>query len=161
MTMDKFNYEKGLISFTHEHAPKNGWKRHIGYGAVVSLSILSMLVWVLNWQPFEVNIIRDRQALYRINHEGHIENTYVFKIRNKSSETKIFKIDVAGLTHARIMGQAKVEVLAGDMKTSSITVAVDQPLVDGRNDIRFNIVDIVDNQRLVKNTSFYSGDGGW
>jgi cytochrome c oxidase accessory protein FixG len=161
MTMDKFNYEKGLISFTHEQAPKNRWKRHIVYGAIVSLSILSMLVWVLTWQSFEVNIIRDRQALYRVNHEGHIENTYVFKIRNKSSETKTFKIAVADLTHARIMGQAKVQVLPGDMKTSSVTVAVEQPLVDGRNDIRFNIVDIVDNKQVIKNTSFYSGDGGW
>lgn len=161
MTMDKFNYEKGLIAFTNEQAPKNGWKQHIGYGGFISLTVMAMLFWAQAWQSFEVNIIRDRQALYRVNQEGDIENTFVFKIRNKSNQIKFYQIDVSGLDNAKIIGHSKVEVLPGELRTYSIVVMVDKPLVQTRNDINFNILDISGNDRIFKNTSFYSGLGGW
>ena len=64
MTMDKFNYEKGLIAFKKAEEKAVSWKKHIAYGACVSLSFLAMLAWALNWQNFNVNIIRE---LFRLN----------------------------------------------------------------------------------------------
>jgi cytochrome c oxidase accessory protein FixG len=161
MTMEKFNYQKGLISFTNEEPAKNSWKRHLGYGSVVTLTLVSMLIWVNVWQSFEVNIIRDRQALYRVNQFGDIENTFLFKVRNKSSQTKFYQIDVNGLEHARITSSAKIEVLPGELKIASITVSVDEPLTEYINHVGFNIIDIENSSHIVKNTSFYSGKDGW
>jgi len=161
MTMEKFNYQKGLISFTNEQPAKDSWKRHLGYGSVVTITLVSMLIWANVWQSFEVNIIRDRQALYRVNQFGDIENTFLFKVRNKSSETKFYQIDVNGLEHAKITGSAKIEVLPGELKIASITVSVDEPLTEYINHVGFNITDIESSSHIVKNTSFYSGDGGW
>jgi cytochrome c oxidase accessory protein FixG len=156
MTMDKFNYEKGLIAFTFEQAPKSSWKRHLAYGTCVTLSIIAMVVWALNWQNFEVNIIRDRQALYTINQDGNVQNTYVFKIRNKSNHVRFYNINIEGLDHANIVGNKTIKVLPGELNTASITVTVDKRLLKIRNDISFNIIDDVDNDSVLKSTSFYS-----
>lgn len=156
MTMDKFNYDKGLISFTSERAPANNWKRHLAYGSVISVIILAMIIWVQTWQNFEVNIIRDRQALYRINQNGDIENTFIFKIRNRSNHTKRFNIAIAGLDNAIIVGQSDVEVLPRELRTYSIAVSVSEPLEYLRNDIQFKITDLQSNSQIIKNTSFYS-----
>jgi len=159
MTMDKFSYDRGLIAFTSEQAPKNGWKRHIGYGGLVCLTVLAMLVWSQTWQSFEVNIIRDRNALYRVNQDGDIENTFLFKVRNKSNQIKLYQIDVTGLDNAKIIGHARIEVSPGELNITSIAVTIDMSLVQARHDISFNIVDIVSNERVSKNTSFYSSSG--
>jgi len=161
MTMKKFNYETGLISFTNEKIANNNWKRHLGYGSVVTITLVSMLIWANVWQNFEVNIIRDRQALYRVNQFGDIENTFLFKVRNKSTETKFYQIEVNGLDNAKITGSAKIEVLPGELKISSITVSVDEPLSEYINHVGFHIIDIESSSSIVKNTSFYSGSGGW
>ena len=161
MTMETFNYQKGLISFTNEQPAKNNWQRHFGYGSVVTITLVSILIWANVWQSFEVNIIRDRQALYRVNQFGDIENTFLFKVRNKSSETKFYQIEVNGLAHAKITSSAQIEVLPGELKIASITVSVEAPLTEYINHIGFNIIDIESSRRIVKNSSFYSGSGGW
>jgi cytochrome c oxidase accessory protein FixG len=161
MTMKKFNYQKGLISFTNEQPAKDSWKRHLGYGSVVTITLASMFIWVNVWQSFEVNIIRDRQALYRVNQFGDVENTFLFKVRNKSSETKFYQIDVNGLEHAKITSSAKIEILPGELKITSITVSVDKPLTEYINHVGFNITDVKSRNSIVKNTSFYSGKGDW
>ena len=45
-TMEKFNYEKGLIAFSHEQKPKQGWRRHVGYASFGSLTLLAIFLWI-------------------------------------------------------------------------------------------------------------------
>ncbi|MCO4798557.1 MAG: cytochrome c oxidase accessory protein CcoG [Colwelliaceae bacterium] len=161
MTMEKFNYQKGLISFKKSNNTIVSWKKHIAYGTCVSLSLLAMLIWGLNWQNFNVNIIRDRQALYNINQTGNIENTYLFKIRNKSNQVKYYHIQVEGLDNANIVSHAKIKVLPGELNVSAINVEVDKPLAKKRSDIYFYIAEVGDDNYMAKKTSFYSGEGSW
>jgi len=83
----------------------------------------------------------------------------LFKIRNKSNQIKFYKINVTGLDNAKIIGHARVKVSPGELSITSIAVTIDMSLVQARHDIRFNIVDIASNERVSKNTSFYSGSG--
>ena len=161
MTMEKFNYQKGLISFTNEIPANNNWKRHLGYGSVVTIIVVSMLIWVNVWQNFEVNIIRDRQALYRVNQFGNIENTFLFKVRNKSSHPKFYQIKMNGLNNAKITSPSKIRVLPGELKIASITVTADNLLTEYRSEISFNIRDINESSSVIKSTYFYSGAEGW
>lgn len=161
MTMEKFNYQKGLISFKKSKNAIVSWKKHITYGTCVSLSLLAMFVWALNWQNFNVNIIRDRQALYNINQAGNIENTYLFKIRNKSNQVKYYQIKVEGLNNANIVSHNNIKVLPGELNVSAINVEVDEPLTRKRSDIYFYIAELGDDHYITKKTSFYSGEGGW
>ncbi|MCJ8319787.1 MAG: cytochrome c oxidase accessory protein CcoG [Colwellia sp.] len=156
MTMDKFNYQKGLISFAAENQEKQGWQRHLGYGIFVAITIFMMFIWLNSWQSYEVSIIRDRQALYRVNHKGEIENTFILKIRNKSNQTSSYQIQVNGLVDARIIGHSIITIQPGELQTSSLVVMVDQPPAKNRNDISFNIINLDNNTSLLKTTSFYS-----
>jgi cytochrome c oxidase accessory protein FixG len=160
-TMEKFDYQKGLISFTSEQLPQNNWKRHLGYGSMVAIILLTMFIWANTWQNFEVNIIRDRQALYRVNQLGDIENTFLFKVRNKSSLPKLYKIKIDGLEHAKITSPSKIRVLPGELNISSITVTVDEPLHKYRNELNFNITEVNGKKSIMKKTSFYSQNKGW
>jgi cytochrome c oxidase accessory protein FixG len=161
MTMDKFNYQKGLIAFTHEQPAKNSWKRHLGYGSFVSVTLLTILVWTTTWQSFDVNIIRDRQALYRVNQQGNNENTFLFKIRNKSNQIKNYEIKISDLPNGKITGSSKVKVQPGELTVYSITVAVDKPLLNTRSNVNFTIIDVNNNDSIRKKSSFYSGNEGW
>jgi len=160
-TMDKFNYAQGLIDFTSEQPPKQHWKRHLGYGSFTGVLLLLMWLWLASWQSVEVNIIRDRQALYRVNQAGDIENAYLFKIRNKSNQIKHYQITTQGLAHANIIGSTTIKVLPFELSLSSIVVAADEPLTQARSDIRFRITDIDSGDALEKISVFYSGDDGW
>jgi len=160
-TMDKFNYAQGLIDFTSEQPPKQHWKRHLGYGSCTGVLLLMMWLWLVSWQSVEVNIIRDRQALYRVNQAGNIENTYLLKIRNKSNQIKHYQIATMGLAHATIIGSSTVKVLPLELSLSSIVVTTDEPLTQTRSDIRFRITDIDSGDALEKISAFYSGNDGW
>lgn len=161
MTMKKFDYQKGLISFTNQQPAKDKWKRHLGYGSVVTITLVAMLIWANVWQNFEVNIIRDRQALYRVNQFGDIENTFLFKVRNKSNLPKFYQINVDGLENAKITSLSKIRVLPGELKISSITVTVDEPLDEYRYELNFNITEVNGKRSIIKKTSFYSNNRGW
>lgn len=161
MTMDKFNYDKGLIAFTSEKTAQNGWKRHALYGSFILLTFTAIFVWAQTWQNFDVNIIRDRHALYRVNQHGHIENAFVFKVRNKSNQVKHYKIDVTGLSNAKIIGQSNIEVMPLELKTFSVAVEANEQPSQKRKTIGFNITNLDDKSSVLKNSSFYSGDGGW
>ena len=161
MTMGKYDYQKGIISFTNEKFANNNWKRHLGYGSVVTIILVSMLIWVNVWQNFEVNIIRDRQTLYSINQFGDIENTFLFKVRNKSNLPKFYQIKVGGLENAKITSLSTIRVLPGELKISSITVAVAEPLHEYRYQLNFKITEINGKRSIMKKTSFYSSNKDW
>lgn len=161
MTMKKFNYKKGLISFINEQPSKDNWKRHLGYGSVVLVTLLTMLAWATTWQSFDVNIIRDRQALFSVNQDGNTENTFLFKVRNKSTQIRSYQIEVNELAHARIIGSATVQVLPGELTIHSITVVAEKPLHNARSDVNFNIIDLYNNDSMQKDTSFYSSKNAW
>jgi len=161
MTMTKFNYKKGLIKFNYKVLPHKNWKRHLSYGGFLTLFILMIGVWTQSWHSFEVSIFKDRQALYRVNQYGNIENTFVFKIRNKSNSKKSYEIDVEGLANAQLIGEAKVDVLPRELKIVTLAIAVNSPLVQSRSDITFDILDVSAQERIYKQSSFYSGSGGW
>lgn len=158
MTMEKFNYQKGLISFINEQPAQNNWKRHIGYGSFVAITLLTMLIWAQTWQSFDVNIIRDRQALYRINHQGHTENTFLFKVRNKSRQVRHYQIQLNDLAQAHISGDSKVTVQPGELTLHSITVESKAPQISRRSDVNFIITELQSEEQIEKTSSFYNSN---
>ncbi|WP_252730493.1 cytochrome c oxidase accessory protein CcoG [Colwellia sp. E2M01] len=166
MTMTKFNYPKGLIAFSATKSTKSPWKKHLSYGSCVTLSLVAMVVWGINWQSFEVNIIRDRQALYSVNQDGKIQNTYLFKIRNKSNQAKVYQINLVDFNNGHIVEDSKeshhkIAVQPQELKISAISVVVDDHQMKRRRDITFDVVEAASNSSITKNSSFYSGSGGW
>ena len=105
--MDKFNYPKGLISYTSEQSlagkETNRFNlKLVSYGTL-SMVFTALLIFAIDSRiPLEANIIRDRTALYRVNYEGVVENTYTLKILNKTQQALHFNINVNNLTDAEL-----------------------------------------------------------
>lgn len=127
--MEKMNYPKGLISFTSEEQLAGG-KTHIirpklvGYAVVLVVMTGLLVVEIATRIPLEVDIIRDRNTLFRETNDGLIENVYTLKVLNKSQQSQRYKLSVEGLKDAKFIGESEVEVAGGEVYNLPISVAV-------------------------------------
>tara|TARA_R110001632_G_scaffold3242_1_gene14583 strand:+ start:16582 stop:18090 length:1509 start_codon:yes stop_codon:yes gene_type:complete len=128
--MEKMNYPKGLISFTSETQLAGGKTKIMrpklmGYAVVLVLMSALLVFELLSRVPLEVDIIRDRNALYRETNDGLIENVYTLKILNKSQHTQHFDISVNGLDGYKYIGDKSVTVMGGEVYNLPISIAID------------------------------------
>lgn len=136
--MAKMNYPKGLISFTSEHKLQ-GKKTHIfrskmvGYLVVLAIMVGLLVADLVSRVPLEVDIIRDRNSLFRENFEGEIENVYTLKILNKSQQEYTYKVTVEGLPELKYIGEDTITAAAGEVFTLPISVAVDPALLESKS----------------------------
>ncbi|KZZ72074.1 hypothetical protein A3763_24535 [Oleiphilus sp. HI0128] len=128
--MDKMKYDRGLISYTTENA-HIGKKSHIlrpkaiAY-AVLLLGMMGAFAYsVATRVPLELDVIKDRGALYQLTGLGKIENTYILKVMNMSDEPHDFDITVKGIEGIKITTPTTVSVKAGEVYTQPTSIEVD------------------------------------
>ena len=152
--MDKMGYPKGLISFTSEEELAGG-KTHIlrpkliGYFVVlvVMIGLLFANIWMRS--PTEVDIIRDRNSLYRETNEGLIENVYTIKVLNKTQQAQTYTIAVKGLPDYKYIGEQTVTVEGGAVYSTPISVATDAyNLEDTVTDIFISVTTTIDGETV-------------
>ena len=129
-TMERMNYPKGLIRYTSENDLNN--KPHqksrfklVGYGIVMTLMTVMFAMSVMSISPVQMDIIRDRNALYSENSDGNIENTYTLKIINKTSFTQKYSLSVTDVPDHEWFGPREVEVLPGELLVQPVSLAID------------------------------------
>ena len=124
--MDKMKYPRGLISYTTENAAL-GKKQHIMrprvmvYAAILLLLSGALLTHMLSQRvPLELDVIRDRNTLYRETSDGLIENVYTLKILNMDSKPHRYLLTASGidgiklvLDQARDRGRSRSRAAAG------------------------------------------------
>ena len=162
-TMEKFNYKKGLISYTSEQqlAGKLSNRFNLKLVSYASLTILlSGLLgfWLSTRIPLEANIIRDRTSLYRVNYQGVVENTYTLKILNKTQQALHFNIKVENLPSNKQKPPHNLLIAPGIMHEVPVTLAVDSFHLEKKmTNIHFIIQSIEQPEILIeKSTTFFS-----
>ena len=129
-TMLRMKYPTGLIRYTSENVlnklphDKSRFKL-IGYGLAMVLMTVFFVIRVINIAPVQLDIIRDRNALYRENADGNIENTYTLKIINKTAISQKYQLSVTDIPDYEWFGLREVELLPGELLTLPISLAVD------------------------------------
>ena len=129
-TMDRMGYQRDLIAYTSENKLE-GKKttvlrpKIIGYGVVLVIMCGLFVANIVNKTSVEMDIVRDRTALYRENSEGLIENTYTLKILNKTVQTQTYKVSFSGLSDAKLIGKDEIIIKSGEIFTHPIAIAVD------------------------------------
>ncbi|PTA48652.1 cytochrome c oxidase accessory protein CcoG [Shewanella morhuae] len=154
-TMDRMGYAKGLISYTTENKLE-GIKEKvlrpklIGYGVVLTVMILVFLYASATIAPVRMDIIRDRNQLYRENNQGLIENTFTLKILNKTEESHEYTMSVEGLNNYKWYGPTSVTIAAGEVLTLPISIGID-PVELSRSvtNIAIQVKTQVDGQEVV------------
>lgn len=143
-TMERMGYDKGLISYTTENK-LDGIKESVlrpklvGYGVVLTVMILLFIYASATIAPVRMDVIRDRNALYRENNLGEIENTFTIKILNKTEAKHQYQLSVEGIDNAKWIGPQTVDIDGGEVLTLPISVAVD-PVELKRSVTNINIV---------------------
>jgi len=128
--MGKMGYDKKLISYTTENQLE-GKKTHIlrsklvGYGSVLLVMSIVFIYFLMAIQPTKLDIIRDRNQLYRISTEGMVENVYTLKILNKTEQNLTYTLSFSGLDDFTWQGRSTVMVRAGEVYTLPMSVSTD------------------------------------
>ncbi|MCW8833627.1 MAG: cytochrome c oxidase accessory protein CcoG, partial [Colwellia sp.] len=129
------------------------------YGVITAVIFIATSFWINSRVPLETSILRDRNALYRVNYLGVVENTYTLKVLNKTQQALHYKISVQGLEYSNVTLPKNLLIAPGTMREIPITISIDgQTLHESITDFSFNIQAIEQpNISLQKATMFYRG----
>jgi len=99
--MDRVGSPRGLIRFTTQHALDHRTTRVIRprmlvYAGILSALCVGFVVALLLRTPLGLDVIRDRNSLFRLTDDGSVENVYTLKILNKSELAHRFDVAVNG-----------------------------------------------------------------
>lgn len=126
--MDRMNYPRGLIRYTSENALEGRPSRILRPRTVVYAVLLLALATagatgLALREPLRLDILTDRNTLYRETEAGLIENSYTFKLTNMSREPRSYVFSVTGPEGIRIeTDPPRVEVAAGETRTLAARV---------------------------------------
>jgi len=130
--MDKMGYPRGLITYTTEHAMQGGNSRilrpRVVIYALLLLTIMSIFAWSLSQRStLGLDVIRDRNRLYRETDDGRIENVYILKIINMDDKGHAYKLNVEGIEDIELFLDAKrIWVDAGEVLELPVRLRVEE-----------------------------------
>jgi cytochrome c oxidase accessory protein FixG len=156
--MTKVRSQKGLIRYTTLHALEHRATRIFRPRVLIYAALLTVLIsgWataLILRKPVALDVIRDRNALYRMLDDGRVEDVYDVKILNKTEDAHQFRISVTGPGMLRIdPDPATFLVRGGDVFPAGIRVrrSVYEPV--GSETIQFE-VEALDDHSLRSSTS--------
>jgi len=152
--MEKMGYAKGLVRYTTQNALE-GQQTHIVrprmfvYGALISVITIALFYSMFTRMPLELDIIRDRNALYRETTEGLVENIYTLKIINMDARTHTYRLSVSGLEGLILLNRkGEFSVASGEVIELPVQLQIDPvQLQRTGNDIQFHL-EAIDNPEL-------------
>lgn len=139
--MDKMGYPRGLVRYDTQHGvdgqPTRVLRpRVILYGLVLGAIICGLALAVITRQPVILDVMRDRNALYRETSDHRIQNGYLLRVINKSAEARRFTLAIAGpegLAFARDPGV--IALKPEDVRTVGVMLVAPAGILPGTTDI--------------------------
>ncbi|MEE9447529.1 MAG: cytochrome c oxidase accessory protein CcoG, partial [Arenicellales bacterium] len=143
--MEKVDKPLNLIRYTTENRLKgkgtNIMRPRVYIYGVLITAMLAAVVWgILNRNPIALDIIRDRNTLYRDSGDGNIENLYRLRIMNKHSTAHRFSIEIDGLDNAILeMDNIMPIIESGTIHDQIIRVKIEPSELNGARSTEFGI----------------------
>ncbi|HET7843306.1 MAG TPA: 4Fe-4S dicluster domain-containing protein, partial [Xanthomonadales bacterium] len=126
--MDKLARPRGLIRYTTQRSLAGAATRVLRPRVLIYGTLLATILGAWTWSlatrvPLLVDVLRDRNALYRIASDGVVENAYTLKVMNKDVAPHRYAIALAQGDGLAIAGAPLVaEVPAGGMANVAVTL---------------------------------------
>ncbi len=159
--MDKMGYERGLIRYTSQNAidgepTKVLRPRILVYGAFLLALVVAFAWGIGSRSPLIVDVLRDRNALYRVVGED-VDNVYTLKLVNKTDSAQQYVVTLEPANPAiRLRGGSQVQVDAGPAQVLSVPVELTAPGdTRGRHDVTFVIESADGSARETVDSSFF------
>ncbi len=143
--MDKVGYPRGLIRYDTQSGLEGQRKRVLRPRTLVYATLLAVLVagfavTLSGRNVVGIDVIRDRNALYRERPDGRIENVYNVKILNKDRDAHEFRITASGLPGVEVdyIGPT-VWVAAGAVQSVPVRIRVPRGELQGGADLALTL----------------------
>ncbi|MDX1549232.1 MAG: 4Fe-4S dicluster domain-containing protein [Lysobacter spongiicola] len=142
--MLKMGYPKGLIRYSSQNAIDGKPSRVARPRIFVYGGLLLALIIAWGWgisarSPLIAEVLRDRNALYRVVEDG-VDNGYTLKLINKTDAVQQYRVTVDADTAGIALRDAPVSVSARAEQVLSVPVTVTAPEgVGGKHDVTFVI----------------------
>jgi len=162
--MDRMGYPRGLIRYTTQNAvdgnPSKVLRPRILVYAAILAGIFAVFMWaVANRMPLDLDVIRDRNALYRENAEGLVENVYTLRIVNMDTAPHRYELSVDGIADVQLgMDLEAIELEQGSVSEFAVRVAADpEDLPRLSSEIRFTLQSLDDETMRVEKKARFLG----
>jgi cytochrome c oxidase accessory protein FixG len=147
--MARMGYPKGLVRYTTESALAGGSTRLLRPRVIVYAALLvamtAGLAYALTQRvPLELDVIRDRVALFRETSDGLIENVYTLKIINMDEREHTYRLSAGGLEGLELLGvPAEVRVPGGEVYAVPVQLRVEPIHLRGTtSEVTFTLVSV-------------------
>jgi cytochrome c oxidase accessory protein FixG len=150
--MDKMGYPPGAGSLYHGECPlrqpdARPASAHRCIRRVLLAGLVAGLFYAVSQRvPLGLDIVRDRNALYRETSQGLVENVYTLKVLNMDERPHRYRLSVAGIPGLELVGaDDPVVVPGGQVQSVPVSVRVDPiHLRTPSTEIEFNLQAIED-----------------
>lgn len=129
--MVKLNRPKGLVGYTTENNLE-GKKTHvlrpriIIYGVLLVFFTVAMAYSISQRIPLSLEIVRDRNVLFRETNEGLIENVYIVKILNMDQKDHVYQLVAEGVEGLKLeLAQQDLTVPSGKVIDIPLSLQAD------------------------------------
>jgi cytochrome c oxidase accessory protein FixG len=143
--MDKLGYPRGLIRYATQNAIDGKPSRLLRPRILVYGALLVVLGAAWGWgvthrQPFLAEVLRDRNALYRVAADGAVENGYTLKVVNKSDQSVDFSLVLADAPQGARIADLPARIAAPAGEVVAVPLRVLAPAgTSGRQALRFRV----------------------
>ncbi len=161
--MDKMGYPKGLIKYTTENM-LNGDRtrafrpRILVYGMILLGITIGTIIAIMNLSPIELDIIRDRNALFRETGMGMLENVYTLKVINKDVVGHEYRLSVEGIKDLKLnLAKQRIYADSGSVVEIPMSIEVDPENLKQRTTEIFFTLEAVDTNLSVTEEARFLG----
>ena len=142
--MEKMGYPKGLIRYDTQNGIDGKPTRILRprifvYGALLTVLIAGWTWGVTTRSPLIVEVLRDRNALYRETAQG-VENSYSLKLVNKTDAEARYRIVLETAPAGASLSRIPAEIVLEPQKVLTLPVTVTAPAgTRGRAPLKFTV----------------------
>ncbi|TDY03943.1 cytochrome c oxidase accessory protein CcoG [Thiohalophilus thiocyanatoxydans] len=162
--MDKMNYPRGLIRYTTENALEGKPSRVLRprifvYGLLLLLITAAVFYSIATRVPLELNVMRDRNTLYRETNQGLVENIYTLKILNMDDTAHTYRLTIDGPPQMELqMARDVLRVERGGVMEFPVQLRIDPVHLEKTGyDIQFHLEAVDEPELTVTQTGRFIG----
>jgi cytochrome c oxidase accessory protein FixG len=165
--MDKMGYPRGLVRYTTENAMEGRETRVLRprvliYAAILLTVTVSVLVSIATRVPVGLDVIRDRNTLFRETDDGLVENVYLMKLINMDDAEHSYRLTASGVPGLQLkLDKQDIRVPAGAVAEFSARLQADPyDLVSQSTEVSFTLVAESDEAISTTSKARFIGPGG-
>jgi len=164
--MDKMSYPRGLIKYTTENSAQ-GKSQHVlrprimVYATILLVLCGALFVHIAQRIALDLDVIRDRNTLYRETRDGLIENVYTLKILNMDSNPHRYILSADGIDGLKLVtDQDEIMVEAGSVYQIVVRLQADEFNLEKRSvEVNFHLQATDANHLVVVEEARFVGPG--